>query len=146
MAQFTTYEAEAITVVVANIPITEGKPQGTFLSVAPDEAEFGATQALDGHVARWRRRNSLWTVELTLLQTSSHHQQLSALHAADVGSFGGAGIGSFLVYDTRGATKLVGKQCWIEQSPEAEWGPEVAEWTWTFKVVSGAAAMIFGGN
>lgn len=143
---FKNFDSQAVDVVVNNIPITDGKPQGTFLSVSADQPQWGVTQSLDAHVVRWRQQNRLWTVELTLLQTSRHNQELSVMFAADYNATNGAGVGTFLVLDNNGATKLAAAHCWIEQPPDWAYAAEVQEVTWTFKVVADPHTMIFGGN
>lgn len=144
--RYTNYDSEAVDLVVCAIPITDGKAEN-FVKVSPDEEAFNVVKGADGHVARFATHNRVYNVEVHLLGTSEHNQQLAALHAADREDTAGAGVGVFLLKDRNGATILAADKCWIEKLPDWEMGKSPsADITWMFKVVANNLGMVVGGN
>lgn len=140
------FDAKNVTVVLADIPIKEGLAADGFLTISPEGDAFGDELGADGEVVRYATHERRYTVELTLMNSSKHHQQLSALHGADVNATGGAGIGAMFVKDNNGASLLAAPQCWIQKAPDLTFASERGTSTWTFRAVSNPAAMIVGGN
>lgn len=144
--RFANYDVNAVDIVLCNIPILEGRVKGSFLKISPDNANWGTVQDCSGLVSRYRTNNRLYTIELTLHQTSVHHAQLSAAFAADHLATNGAGVGNGLVKDNNGASLYTFPQVWVEKQPDFELGEEVKEFTWVFKGVSDPQLTITGGN
>lgn len=143
--RFTVYDSEAVDLMVAAISVDDGRAEN-FVKVTLDDPHFGTEQGADGHVVRFNKHSRIYTVEITLKNSSSVHAKFAALLAIDVASTGGAGVGAFLLKDRNGSTLLLGSQCWLEKPPDREFGVAVGDSTWSAKVVANAATMIFGGN
>lgn len=141
------YDCRNYAIVICGIPIDDGLTEGGFFKLSPESEAFGVTAGADGHVVRYLKAGSnLRKWELTLLQTSSHNAQLSILHALDVESKNGAGIGPFLLKD-KGGTTLVGSDvCFITKAPDLELGAEVKDLTWEGYIVVPHSAALIGGN
>jgi hypothetical protein len=146
MAGFAVYDSEALDIIIGSIPVKEGRVKAGFLRITPDSANWGSTQDTSGKVTRYRTNNRLYTMELTLQQSSIHNAQFSALFGADHLATDGSGVASGMIKDNNGSTLLTLDKVWVEKAPDAEWGEEVKDWTWVFKVVSDPHIMLLGGN
>lgn len=144
--RFANYDSEAVDLIVAAIPINDGRAENPFVTVDADGEAFGVEQGADGHVVRYATHNRLYTVQVFLKASSEHNQQLAALHALDVNATNGAGVGAFLLKDNNGATLMAGAQCWVHKAPPRSFGREVGDVEWLVKVVANPATMIVGGN
>ena len=145
MARFAVYEAEAVELIVSNIPIKENRAKGTFVKLTVPE-KYGTMSGTDGSVTRYKINDRVTRAEVTLLTSSSHNQQLSALHILDDNATNGAGVGAFLLKDNNGATLVSSAQCWVAKAPDWELGEEVKEVVWTFDLVEGKGTSVYGGN
>jgi len=137
------YDIDSVSATVMNIPITDGRGQEVFLEITPPE-QFEYIEG-NGLVVACATRKRLYPVKLTLVSSSRHTAQLSALHAMDYLSVGGAGVGAFLVKDA-GSTSLTGDSCRIVQAPARTFGRLIKEETWLLMVTSSPSKMLFGGH
>ena len=144
--RFAVYDSQAVQLIIAGIPVTEGRDKSTFLKFTPDSPNWGTVQDTNALVTRFRTNNRLWTMEVSLHQSSVHHDQFSALFGADALAVDGSGVVPGLIKDLNGSTLVTISQMWVEKQPDAEWGEEVKTWTWTWKCVSDASVVIYGGN
>lgn len=117
------YSAKAISLSFANLQIT-GWADGDFISIDNESDGFGDAVGTDGEVTRWDNNDERANVMITLMQTSSVNDKLSALHRLDKLSPNGAGIGSFYCKDTNGTSTYSGESTWIVKRPEATFGRE----------------------
>lgn len=140
------YDCQAVQLIIATIPIKEGLVKGTFLKFAPADENFGYVQDVNGLVTRYRKNNRIYMMEVTVHQSSVHNTQFSAIFGADHLATDGSGISSGLIKDDNGSTLCTIPHMWISKPPDAEWGEEVKEWTWTFTCVTDANLVILGGN
>lgn len=140
------YDCDNVSVVVCDIPITEGLGEDEFLKITPVGPAFGSTIGANGEVCRHATHERRYKVELTLLASSIHNAQLSALHAVDSGTPGGSGVGAFLAKDNNGASLHAGGQGWIEEAPEVVYMKAIGQRVWKFEVVADPQTMISGGN
>ncbi len=139
------YDIDGLKANIMGISIEDGRGSEVFLKITPP-VQYEYTESADGLVIANRKRSRMYPVDLILLSSSKHCQQLSALHAADYIAVGGAGVGAFFVEDTTGSTKLTGDSCRILQAPEWSFGNVIKEVTWKLMVTSSPAKMLFGGN
>ena len=141
------YDSRKVSLVLAGLNIEDGRAAGSFVKVSPNGATFEVVAGADGHIARYYVAGSmLRKFEVTLLATSKHNQQLSILHALDVNSRNGSGIGPFLLKDNNGTTLIATDKCFITQAPDLEFGEEVKELTWQGYLIVPHDAAIIGGN
>ena len=146
MSRFANYDANAVTLVLCGIPITDMRAPKGFLKLSKAADEYGTSEGTDGGVIRWHVGSRLCDGEVTLLDGSLHNQQLSALLAVDTLSTNGAGVSILLAKDNNGATLVASDKCWISKRPETAKGRESGERTWKFQFVANNAQFIDGGN
>jgi hypothetical protein len=139
------YDARNVVLIAAAIPISDGLAD-EFVTVEAAEDAFGEETSPDGAILRFATGNTLYDVTVTLKGYSEHNAQLAALHAADVNSLNGAGIGLFLLKDNNGSTLMSADKCWIKKAPPKGFGKTVADCPWVFRVVATPAQMLVGGN
>lgn len=118
-----------------------------FVRVAPQEAAFVVIKGSDGSMTRCATNNTHHTITVTLKRSSKVHALLSAAHAADQLTDGGAGVAPFMIKDPNGSTLQLAESAWITQAPEAglgkEAGPDVS---WVFDAQIMPGGNIIGGN
>lgn len=127
------YNADQVQIVVAGIPVTGGWGDGDFVSIESDEDAFSLVVGTDGEATRSRTNNKGATITLTLMQSSDVNDLLSALHALDVNSPGGAGIGPFFCRDGNGRSLYMAESCWIQKRPTAVFGREAGPREWVIR-------------
>jgi hypothetical protein len=140
------YQADQVVLLVCEIPIEDGRDPDEFVSIEKDEPDFEDESGSDGMVCRAAVNDRMHTVKVTLLGASRENQVLSALRALDVNTPGGAGIGGFLLKDTKGASLFAGAQCWIHKMPTGGFGRKRGKVVWEFRVIATPETMILGGN
>lgn len=143
---FKVYNLKKVTMVLADIPIKEGLGDSDVLEITWEGDQFTDEVGGEGEVCRSQTNETRGTANLTLMNSSSHHQQLSALLVADVVAGNGAGVGSLFVKDNNGATLMMAPQCWIAKAPDLTIAKERGQSTWKFRFVSTPAMMLQGGN
>lgn len=143
--QFANFSADRVVLTFAGVRI-QGLADGTFVRITPAAAGFGTKVGSDGLVSRWRSNNPLHAVEITLEQTSSSNDVLSALHNADLAAPNGAGVGTLSIEDLEGRFKAFAEFAWIEKRPDSEFGRETGTRAWTLAAVFPAGALFEGGN
>ncbi len=146
MSRFAIYDSAALQLLIATIPITEGRDKSSFLKLTPQDEHWGVVQDTNGLVTRFRKNNRLWTMEVSLHQSSVHHSQFQAIFGADHLATDGTGVTDGLIKDNNGSTLATFPHMWVTKQPDAEWGEEVKTWTWTFTCVSDGHVVMLGGN
>ena len=142
MALFT-YDPSQMAIVFAGIPIS-GFADGAFLSVEQDEDSFSMQVGSDGDACRSKTSNKGHTITFTLGQWSLANDLLSALHAVDLASPNGDGIGPFLAKDLSGRTLIAAEKAWIQRQPASSWDREAQPREWTIR--SNDVQLFHGGN
>ena len=127
------YSAKACSMSFANIQLS-GWADGDFVSIDNESDAYGDVVGTDGEVTRWESNDDRGNVILTLMQSSSTNDQLSALHQLDKLSVNGAGIGSFYFKDTNGTSAYSGEAAWIVKPPKADFGREAKPREWHIRV------------
>lgn len=122
--------------------IVAGYADGTFIELARDTDGFTKTIGADGEVSRTRSRNKGGSLKLTLKQTSSSNDVLSAKQALD--ESGGVGYGAMLLKDLGGSTVASCEQAWIKKLPTVGLGKE--EGTREWEIDLGELNLFAGGN
>jgi hypothetical protein len=139
------YDARNVVLIAAAIPVSDGLAD-EFVVVEADDDAFSEESGPDGAVMRYATGNTLYTVTVNLKGYSEHNAQFSALHALDVNSLNGAGIGIFLLKDNNGSTLMSADKCWIKKAAPKTLGKTLPDCAWVFKVVANAGTMLVGGN
>lgn len=136
-----TYDPKMVSASFGALTIS-GYADGTFINVTRSGEAFTKRKGSGGDVERTNKNAFDFTIEITLLQTSSINTALSALMDAD--QLGNVGVLPFIIKDISGQTLFTAPQAWISQDPALEESDETTNRTWTFQ--TGPAAMVVGGN
>lgn len=136
-----TLDPKQIIIAFGAIPIT-GFPDGDFISIVPDGPSFEVVKGADGSVDR-ANKNPIYTVTITIKQTSISNDLLSAHNALDVAT--NIGAVPLTVKDLNGTSLFFAPQAWIEKVPDAATGNTINTREWIFR--TGADSVNFiGGN
>jgi hypothetical protein len=111
--------------------ILSGFAPGTFVNIAPDDADgFKKQVGADGEVGRAQSANNTHSVTVTLMQTSLSSQVLSTIRNTD--KLTGRAILPLTITDLNGATLAFWPQAWIHGDPEWGFGDELTDRQWVF--------------
>lgn len=138
------YDADQVTVVLANIPIDSGYADGEFLRIEQDSNDFSDYVGTDGEVTRSKTNDRRATITLILAQSSTGNAILSALNNLDREASGGAGIGTMLIRDKQGTSIYTASKCWIAKPPNVTFGRETSTREWMLRVAN--LRRLDGGN
>ena len=124
-----TYDPGKVIVSVAGVPLSGFAPDS--MVEADREADtWGKVTGITGETARVRSRNKSGEFKVSLLQTSTMNDLLSAIHAADEAT--GAGIVPIGMTDLGGGTTLVSAEAWIRKPPPVTMKKEIETREWIF--------------
>lgn len=112
-----------------------GLGENTWFKATPADASFKTRKGADGAVARARTNNRLLGIEVTLLQTSASNDFLSAAHTSDITLPNGAGVGSLVLADLQGTTKIACSKAWIETPGEVIRSSGIEEVVWKLTAI-----------
>lgn len=127
--QVKTYDPKQIHIIIAGVPIT-GFADGTFVKISYDEDAFTKTTGADGETARSKSNNRGGAIELTLMQSSSSNDILSALAERD--RIASDGVFPALVEDALGTSLYATAGAWVKKHPDASFGKTIDNRAWMF--------------
>ena len=133
------YDPASVVVLFNGIPLS-GYADGTFISASQNTPAFTLFVGTSGEAARALTNNQSGTIQVTLQQTSTSNDVLSAFHAADLVAPAGVSIAAVLVKDLNGSTLMLATTSWITKFPDVSFSRGVGNWTWTIET----DRMIFG--
>ena len=136
-----TYDAASVSIILAGIPF-EGFADGTFVTIARDNASWNSLVGSDGEGARAKTNDKSGTITCTLMQTSITNDALSALMQLDEAS--GDGVAPLLVKDNSGRTLCQAETAWLEKPADVEFGREISNREWVIKTDN--LQIFVGGN
>lgn len=139
------FDSNRVNVFLCDIPIVDGRGD-PFLKIEKVREAFVFVVGADGHVCRAATHDRMYRATLTLKGSSQENQKIAALHAIDVMTPGGSGIGGLLVKDLGGASLFAAAACWVEKQADFEVGVTRADCVWVFVAVADPDTMIVGGN
>lgn len=131
-----------------------GFPDGEFINIKREGKPFTYTRAMDGALSVAVSRNSTYTVELTLAQSSPSNDYLNLIKDVLMKSLGKKRQTSsltrilsklpLLIKDRNGTTTFFAKDVFFDEEPEVKFsnGMEVRHWTLRCYNVT----TIIGGN
>ncbi|MFZ7141562.1 phage structural protein [Avibacterium avium] len=141
MAALATYAPDEVSIVIG-ATIATGFADGTFIDIEEISDGVSSVAGADGEVARTTSADPRKKVTLTLLQTSSTNDVLSALYAADKVSKNATF--PIAVKDLRGRSLFAASTAWITKSAKLELGKEIGSREWVIETADGALTV--GGN
>jgi hypothetical protein len=136
-----TYSPKDISIIVAGTQIT-GFAEDSFLSIERSSDAFVKVVGADGEVARTASADKSGTITITLLQSSSSNDVLSALQAADEISL--TGKFPLLIKDHFGTSIHEASTAWVMKVADAEYGAELGDVEWTIECAD--LTSFVGGN
>lgn len=142
MASVKTYDPKKVIIIFGGKTIT-GYTDGTFVNITPSGEGIPKIVGADGEIARSIDPDDTYEVALTLMQTSSSNDFLSASYEANRRS-GGLML-PILIKDGTGRTLFSAAQAWVSGFPETGFGvtaEETREWT----ILTGEGIFVSGGN
>jgi hypothetical protein len=142
---FKNFAADQVVLTFAGLRI-QGYADGSFVSVEPMSPGFSSKAGADGLVSRSRSNDPRVKITITLEQTSSSNDVLSAIHEADLAMPNGAGVAALSLEDLLGRFRLVSASAWVEKAPTAEFGRETGQRAWELVAIVPPGARINGGN
>ena len=136
------YSPEDVTVSIAGVVDLEGFYEGTFINIQKDDPLFSSRTTADGMTTRTKRSADVYTIRLSLMNTSSSNELLSKLSLLDQSTF----ILKFplMIKDTVGSTLFFASSAWVEQYPETSFGTDISQRDWVIKAAQ--ATLYVGGN
>lgn len=122
-----TFDPKQLLISIGGVPM-QGLADGTFISIERQEDAYTAVSGADGQVARVKSNNAIGTLTLTLMQTSSSNQVLSAFALADQRNNGGTF--PVLIKDLQGTTLIFSAEGWIQRMPTIEYSKDMSNREW----------------
>jgi hypothetical protein len=136
-----TYNCREVYITFGPIVITEPAP-GSFVTITRDEQAFTKQIGAYGDGVRSKSNNKGGTVSVTLLQTSSVNEALSAIAKLD--EISTEGVLPLMVKDASGQTLVESPGAWIQKLPDVEFAVEAGTREWIFD--TDQLEMLVGGN
>lgn len=122
-----------------------GFGQNQAFSIEPTSDRFTWVEGVDGSAARAATKSRLYTVKITLLQTSASNAFCSAIHEIDqVDSSGVAGSLPFIVKDANGTDLFFSPAMSVFKEPPMTRGNKVEDQEWEFRAPDGK--LYLGGS
>lgn len=138
------YSANQISFNLGGAPIESGRGDDEFISIKKPNQRFTYKASVDGEGTRSEDMNTYREVTMTLMRTASGNLYLSALHALDEASPGGAGIVPIMIRDRQGLSLFASPQAWIVSWPDDAHAKEAPTVQWVLGVHN--PEQIIGGN
>lgn len=136
-----TYDPKNISVIVGG-KIAHGFSDGSFIKVSRNEQEFNLKVGVDGEGTRAKSNNKSGKIEMTLMQSSSFNDVMSAFASAD--ELANAGVIPVLVRDNNGTTLCTALTAWVQKYPDVEFAKEVGTRQWILETDD--IEIFVGGN
>lgn len=136
-----TYDPLKVTVIIGGVPMS-GFSDDTFVKVSRNEDLFSLHVGTDGETSRAKSNNRSGELSLSLAQTSTSNDVLSAFAIADEQS--NSGVVPVLIKDNSGKSVYFSAAGWIKKMPDSEFGKDVKDREWVLDLA--AVDVFIGGN
>jgi hypothetical protein len=116
----------------------KGFMSGSSIAVDMDEDQVTKDIGADGEGCRILSSNQGGSITVTLQQSSSSNDDLSAEHAADVAGVSGPGGGRtypLMLKDLNGTTLHMSPEAWLTKPAPNDWAKEFSGRQWKFDCV-----------
>ncbi|MND61435.1 hypothetical protein D3C80_526940 [compost metagenome] len=130
MASLTTYSPKDVTCTIAGICSVEGYADGEFIRISKNENAVSTRRAMDGTQSRVYSPDTGWQLQLTLMQSSTTNDLISALWNVDQVTR----MGKFPIFikDGLGTTMFMAASCWVESPADVVFSNQLETRTWIF--------------
>lgn len=136
-----TYDPKNVSLIVGGVTI-KGYADGTFINAERNEQAFNLKVGASGEGARAKSNNKSGKVTITLLQTSSSNDSLTAFAAAD--ELSNTGVVPILIRDNSGRTLITALSSWVQKYANSEFGKEISNRVWIIE--TDELNIFVGGN
>lgn len=136
-----TYDPKQVSCIVGG-QIGQGFSDGSFIKVERNEDAFTLKVGVDGEGTRAKSNNKSGKITITLMQSSSFNDTLSAFAAAD--ELSNTGAVPFFLKDNSGRTLCTALTCWVKKYADSEFAKEVSTRVWTLETDD--ITVFVGGN
>ena len=136
-----TYDPKQVSMIVGGKIIT-GFTDGTFITAERNEDMWTMKVGVDGIGTRAKTNNTSGKLTITLHQSSSSNDDLSAFAAAD--ELSDSGAVPVLLKDNSGRTVVTALTAWVKKYANAEFAKEVSNRVWVLE--TDQLVMFDGGN
>ena len=137
-----TYSSSEVDVLVLGFPL-EGFSSNQIITITKDETPFQYQKTMNGGISRLLRKDSTFTVNIPLAQTSPSNDILTAIHKADI-LLGGIGKFNLIVKDKLGTSLFFSANSWVETIPPLVFTTGIEDRVWQIKC--SLADVTIGGN
>lgn len=138
-----TYDSSQVFITVGGLPLT-GFSEGDSVTTERSTELYTYKVGINGSVGRSRSVDKTGTIVVKTLGTSFANDELSALFNIDSATEDGKAVLPITINDFSGRSVIFGSQCWLEKVGAVNFGSEVGEREWTFRVA--VLTMFVGGN
>ena len=135
------YDPKNVSVIVGG-KIISGFADGTFIKCERNEQAWNLKVGVDGEGARAKNNNKSGKITLTLMQTSSSNDVLSAYALAD--ELGNAGAVPVYIKDHNGTSVATALTAWVQKFPDFEDAKEISMRSWVLE--TDELVLNIGGN
>jgi hypothetical protein len=125
-----TFDPALLSVVVGAKSI-EGFAQDTMLTIEVDGVQYNTSIDIHGNVTRSKTSSLMAVVTITLTQSSSGNDVLSAFAEAD--NLNNAGVFTLFISDKNGSSLFTAQKAYVEQIPSVEYGSEIKNREWVIR-------------
>ncbi|MDD5034855.1 MAG: DUF3277 family protein [Methylococcaceae bacterium] len=126
------YDSKDVVITFGPI-LLGGFAEGSKVKVEQNEDSFKLAVGVDGDACRVKTNNRSAKITVTLLQSATCNDLLSAVHNEDILSPSGDGIFPMSVLHKYGTTIVAVERAWIVKPPTVEFSNEVKEREWVFE-------------
>jgi hypothetical protein len=126
-----TYAVSDVSVLIAGVFEAEGLAADGFISITKDIPQYSTRRSTDGVIARTKRKDTGYTVKLTVVQTSETNNLLMKMLALDYVT--DSAKFPLFVKDRSGTSVFAAATCWIVSEPETSFSNELEMREWTLQ-------------
>ncbi|MAX51286.1 MAG: hypothetical protein CMH22_04855 [Methylophaga sp.] len=131
MSCIRTYAPEEVSLTVALLYSVQGFSPDTIIRINKDDNYFNTSVGASGGVERTHTPSNVYTLEVSLSQTSPSNAILTALATLDDVSR----LAAFPIFakDSSGRSLFLATSCWIERPPEVSYSANHEDRVWEIK-------------
>ncbi len=138
MACVQTYSPSDVSLIIALLYEATDFAPSSIISINKDSEYFAVQKGACNKSERTHIADNVYTLEISLSQTSPTNSVLNALATLDVQSR--SGMFPIFAKDSSGQSLFLAPTCWIESPPTASYTDSIETRVWTIK----CAEMTFG--
>lgn len=131
MSELRTYSPAEVSLSIALLYDIIGFSPDSMITLSKDSGYFNTSTGASGNVERIHTPGNVYTLELSLSQTSPSNTLLTALSTLD--DLTRFGVFPIFMKDSSGDSVFLAASCWIENPPDTRYTNSIEERVWEFK-------------